>query len=206
MMELFISKYCVLNNRQLSVNGEMVYENRQGATDSEFLSAAYRRFGMGYPKFFKMDHLSKTGFIVTEMLLKDTALFGVEPKRETAVVFSNRNSSLDTDENYQETIGKDYFPSPSVFVYTLPNIVMGEVCIKHKIFGENTFFVSDELEVEHIFTYVNQLFEQTETENALVGWVDYYDGKAEALVWLVEKQKGIKLFNITELYNLKSFL
>ena len=205
-MELFISKYCVLNNRKLSVNGEIVYENSEGATDSGFLSAAYRHFEMGYPKFFKMDHLSKTGFIVIEMLLKDTALFGVEPKYETAVVFSNRNSSLDTDENYQETIENDYFPSPSVFVYTLPNIVMGEICIKHKIFGENTFFVSDVFDEKSTFTYVNQLFEQTGTENALVGWVDYYAGKAEALVLLVEKQKGIKLFNITELYNLKSLL
>jgi hypothetical protein len=69
------------------------------------------------------------------MILKD------EDHSRTALVFANRSSSLDTDFKYQESINsqENYFPSPAVFVYTLPNICVGEISIKHKMQTENAF-------------------------------------------------------------------
>ena len=42
--------------------------NEQNLTD------LYRRYVGDYPKFFKMDGLSKLGFVATEMLLKENQL------------------------------------------------------------------------------------------------------------------------------------
>ena len=142
-MNLCISKYCSIKNNCFSVNGEVVFANSE-LSATEFLTALYRHEQIGYPKFFKMDYLAKTGFLAADLLLKGTAFYGDSLKQTMGIFLSNNSSSLDTDIAFQKTIGKEYFPSPSVFVYTLPNIVMGEIAIKHKIFGENTFFVSQE--------------------------------------------------------------
>jgi 3-oxoacyl-(acyl-carrier-protein) synthase len=194
-MDLSITKYCSIHDKTFSINGEVVFKNNDVALDIDFLSALYREMKISYPKFFKMDALAKTGFIASELLLKDTDLDGDCIKQETGLFFSNKSSSLDTDEKYQQTIGSEYFPSPSVFVYTLPNIVMGEIAIRHKIYGENTFFVSDGFDSENIFNYVSQSFKEGKIKNALVGWVDFYNGIAEATIMIVENKPGGIVFN-----------
>ena len=90
-------------------------------------------------KFYKMDNLCKLGYVAAEYLLKDT---NYHPK-EIGIILANASSSLDTDCKHQAIISKegDKAASPAVFVYTLPNVVLGEICIRHKIQGENTFFV-----------------------------------------------------------------
>lgn len=205
-MELLIEKYCHLKNKQFSVNGELVYQNTDAKDNHEFLAALYREAKVSYPKFFKMDNLARTGFLASELLLKDTCVYGDIPKTNTAIFVGNGSASLDTDQTFQETIGKEYFPSPSVFVYTLPNIVMGEIAIRHKIFGENTFFVSECFNSQLVFDYVYQNFCETETENAIVGWVEYYQQQCEAFLMLVKKQNGdsrLRFDNetIVKLYN-----
>ena len=42
---------------------------------------------------------------------------------------------------FQETIqhADSYYPSPALFVYTLPNIVTGEIAIRNKYYGETSF-------------------------------------------------------------------
>jgi hypothetical protein len=79
---------------------------------------AYKSLELSYPKFHKMDNLSKLAFLASEMILKD------EDHSRTALVFANRSSSLDTDFKYQESINsqENYFPSPAVFVYTLTHM------------------------------------------------------------------------------------
>jgi hypothetical protein len=202
-MHLSITKYCKLHNRTFSVDGEKIYEKQDVATDIEFLSALYREMKVGYPKFFKMDALSKTGFLVSELLLKDTNLYGETLKNDTGLFFCNKTSSLNTDDDYQQTIGNEYFPSPSVFVYTLPNIVMGEIAIRHKIYGENTFFISEEVDADNLFFYINQSFIEGKIQNAIVGWVDYYNGNAQATLMIVEKKEnGLSNFNATIILNL----
>ena len=201
-MYLSITKYCKLHNRTLFVNGEKLFEKQDVAVDTEFLSALYREMKVGYPKFFKMDALSKTGFLTSELLLKDTILYGETTKTNTGLFFCNKSSSLNTDEEYQQTIGNEYFPSPSVFVYTLPNIVMGEIAIRHKIFGENTFFVSNEIDAENLFCYVNQSFIEGKIQNAIIGWVDYYQGSAQATLMIVERnENGLADFNAENILN-----
>lgn len=56
---------------------------------------------------------------------------------------ANRSASLDSDRRHQAIIdaGDGCGASPAVFVYTLPNIMLGQVAIKHGLKGESTFCV-----------------------------------------------------------------
>lgn len=111
-------------------------------------------------------------------------------KEEIALILSNKSSSLDTDVKHQESIANvdEYFPSPAVFVYTLANICLGEISIKHNLQTENAFFVFDQMNADFLSIYTNQLLHSGKAKKALCGWVEFYDEKVEAFLYLVEKQ------------------
>lgn len=103
-------------------------------TGEKMLVELYRRYMGDYPKFFKMDTLCRLGVIAAELLLKE--------QKVDAVVLANRSASIKNDTDYLATIAPDnYYPSPSLFVYTLPNIVTGEIAIRHQILGETAFYI-----------------------------------------------------------------
>ena len=56
------------------------------------------------------------------------------------LIKQNEHSCLETDIEHQEEVNKQK-ASPAVFVYTLPNIVIGEISIRNKWFGESAFFL-----------------------------------------------------------------
>lgn len=136
----------------------------------EFAEKIYRAENMEYPKFFKMDTLSKFGLLAAEFVLKNTI---VDPN--TSLIFANASASLDTDILYNEKIaknGSDFRPSPALFVYTLPNIMMGEVCIKHKIQGENIFYVMPEFDSSAITATVNTHYKLGKATSFILAWVE----------------------------------
>lgn len=196
---LTIRKYCRIDAGECRIDGRTVY-SPENLTVKEFLSGLYRNAGIDYPKFFKMDVLAKAGFLAVELLLKgmDTG-----DGQKTGIFLSNSSSSLDTDRHYQETIGKEYFPSPAVFVYTLPNIVLGEICIRHKIYGENTFFVSEKFQMKTLCEYTQAVFRETGLERALVGWLECCGEKCDVLALLVENRGEGMEFNEENINRLK---
>lgn len=164
----------------LEVNG-----NRMGCINSEIMGegggqpinspvAIYRSFIGDYPKFFKMDGLCKVGFIGAEFCLKGLT---PEQKESCAIVLFNRGGSVATDRKYQQTIQdvENYFPSPALFVYTLANIVTGEIAIRHKIYGETSFYILDEKNQNEMDLIAQEAFMQPSTNLVLTGWVDYED-------------------------------
>lgn len=135
------------------------------------ISGIYREFIGDYPKFFKMDSLCKLGFIAAELILKGQTS---EQKENASIILFNRNGSLITDRNYQKTIADDnYFPSPALFVYTLANIVTGEIAIRHKIYGESSFYVLSHQDDEMMQEVVNNAYLTSTPSFILTGWVDY---------------------------------
>lgn len=150
----------------------------------EWLRAGYDRFSGQYPKFHKMDALSKLGWLAAEVLLKEAPLQTLTPEK-VGMVLSNRSGSLDTDLRYYATV-KD-IASPALFVYTLPNIVMGEICIRHGFKGENTFFVSENFDPELMSSYPAQLLAATPLEACLCGWVEVMGEAYEVALFLLEK-------------------
>ena len=137
------------------------------------ITELYREFAGDYPKFFKMDSLCRLGFMAAELLLKNIPA----PIRENAAIaLFNRNGSLITDRNYQKTVSDDnYFPSPALFVYTLANIVTGEIAIRNKIYGESSFYILDEYDAALIEDIAASVFITSSPSLLLTGWVDYND-------------------------------
>lgn len=158
------------------------------SSGADLLVEIYKKKVGNYPKFFKMDPLARLGFIASELLL------GEETPRKTdcedrAVIFFNKSASLADDAEYQKTIGKDgFFPSPAVFVYTLPNIVTGEIAIRNKYYGETSFYVLEEKDDKVMKEIVEQAFQDPVTESAIAGWLECSDSEHfEAELYLIEK-------------------
>lgn len=164
-------------------NGVRVFR-AESAGLPELLRSLYDRYNGQYPKFHKMDLLAKLGWAATEILLQDMPMDGYQPE-ETGVILANKSSSLDTDERYYETVSQ--IASPALFVYTLPNIVIGEISIRHGFKGENAFFVTDTFDTELIAGYVQQLLGAGAVNACICGWVEQYHDTYEAALYLVEK-------------------
>ena len=202
----YLHSYCHLRKDNVLLNEEILQIGEYRSMN-EFLKAIYNYLQLDYPKFFKMDELCKLAFITTELVLKDFPLQEFS-EGETAIILANASSTLETDIKYQESIKdeQNYFPSPAVFVYTLPNITIGEITIRHKLKGENTFFVMEEYDIRFMYQYVNLLLQNNSAEMALAGWVEYGSESYEAFIYLVGKdKKGLSIEhnqqNIDRLYN-----
>ena len=141
------------------------------------LTGLYRSQIGDWPKFFKMDTLSKAGFVASELLLKkvgERRLEGEEYTHSRAIVLFGSTASLCADRNYQETIQDrdNYYPSPALFVYTLPNIVTGEIAIRNHWRGETSFYVLEAPDAAQMAFHLACAFDDPETESILAGWVD----------------------------------
>jgi len=151
------------------------------------LTQLYRQEVGDYPKFFKMDTLSRLGFLLTERLVAgEEGRF--QPREDRAVLVFSREGCLADDRHYVESM-KD-FPSPSLFVYTLPNIVSGEISIRNKYAGETSAFVLEKNDEEAIFALVRQAFQDPVTQSAVVIWADCEnDTQWDARGWLVNREE-----------------
>jgi hypothetical protein len=189
-MQNIITDYVRICNSRVYKNGVEIYS---GSEDfGTFIREIYKREEISYSPFFKMDNLSKLGFIATELLLKNTDKASI-PGEQTGIVFSNSSSSLDSDFTYFDTIRdrQNYFPSPAVFVYTLPNIVTVEICIRNKFKGENMFFLSEVFDPALMSGYVDNLLESAGMEVCIGGWIELLQEKYDAFLYLTRPAKFI---------------
>jgi len=185
--EKHITASCTISKGAVSKDGLKVFENNN--TDlAGFLISIYQQFRLNYPKYYKMDNLSKLGWLAAEILLKDTFKQSNYQPEDTGIILADANSSLDDDLNYFNTI-KD-IASPSLFVYTLPNIVIGEICIRNNFKGEHAFFIQDTFDAGFIGQQVNYLLDKNILHACICGWVDVLDQEYKAVLFLVEKEKG----------------
>jgi hypothetical protein len=186
---LVVNSFCSVSGRKVILDNKVIYTASSDAF-KDLSTDIYSKFSIDYPKFHKMDNLSKLGFLSVELLLRDKDP-GLKYKgNEIGIVFMNSASSLDTDRHHQDTLSdkEHYFPSPSVFVYTLPNVVIGEICIRHKFFGEGNFFVSEKFNAGLICGYIAELFDSDAVQCCIAGWVEFDGEDFESLVFLIEKQ------------------
>lgn len=196
-----IKSFAKIKNGQVFLNGETLFSDASSEF-KKFIKNAYTSFETKYPKFFKMDNLSKLAFLTADILLKQENLNAEE--NNIALVFSNHASSLDTDRKHQESIENKeaYYPSPAVFVYTLPNICMGEISIKHKLYSENSFFIFARFHPEYLYEYSDYLLQTGKTEKVLCGWVDFDEHEYESFLYLIDSEGKFEhnTKEITELY------
>ena len=185
----------VLDHQKLwegNQNANEKLEEQEGAGHHSLLTSLYKQMIGNYPKFYKMDGLSRLGFVASEILLN--AEKG-DTDKERAIIFFNHSSSIASDRNYKESINdKDnYFPSPSIFVYTLPNIVTGEIAIRNHFHGETSFFIlpnKDERMMEEI---LQASCRDAQSKSFLTGWIDYEDERHFEADLKIKKMRNEKL-------------
>lgn len=166
-----IIKTVTVRDSAVFVNDVLFFQYPEAVDTTDFLKEFYRCLKPDYLKFFKMDNLSKLGFLAAELLLE-----GIGNKEDFGIILSTSSSSLDTDTAFQDTIRNagNFFPSPSVFVYTLPNIVIGEICIRHKIHGENMMFIVHENDTHNFYRHTQNLMNEMEVKQGITGYLDCY--------------------------------
>ena len=199
----YITGSCTISRGTVLKVGHQLFEKKSGDV-SAFLLSVYQYFGLNYPKFYKMDNLGKLGWLTSEILLKDSFEKESCHPEQVGLVLANKNSSLDNDLKYFESV-KD-IASPSLFVYTLPNIVIGEICIRNNFKGEHAFYIQDEFDIGFIENQVNYLLDNDILHACICGWVDILQEEYKAVLFLVEKQKGkvavpFSAENMNEIFN-----
>ncbi len=185
---LYIQNYCKIKNDSVFLNGNLIF-NDDSETVKSFFKSVYKFLDIKYSKFFKMDNLSKLAFLSAEFILKDIET----ENKNIGIVLSNNASSLDTDRKHQNSINdiENYYPSPAVFVYTLPNIGIGEISIRHQLKSENGFFVFEKYNANFHFNYEKALIQNKKSEAVLAGWVNFDDDTYEAFLYLVSEKGTI---------------
>ena len=168
------------DNKTISVVGEVVAEYSLPQSElpfAEFIRNEFKSFGESNMKFYKMSDMSKALYVAVSHLLNIEGFDETEPSRR-AIVLANKSASLDADIIHQEIINK-HLPegaSPAAFVYTLANVAAGEICIRHKIQGDNTFFIENE-DSGLSYQYAKSLIERDRADVVICGWCEYLKGK-----------------------------
>lgn len=183
-----------MNGRQVVRNDSLLYSTDTPVPPEEI----YRSLGYSYPKFFKMDLLSKWAWLATEGLLADTNgwIYEQTDKTKIAVVLMTGHGCLDVDKKYQQTITE--IPSPALFVYTLPNIMLGEICIRHGIKGEQACLVSSAPDWKEIHFLVTDLMDNRGTDACICGWVDATNDNQDLALYWITKGPG-EAFSVNNL-------
>lgn len=155
---------------------------------AEFIREEFRTFGQSNMKFYKMSDMSKALYIAVEHLLTIEGIDDIDPTRR-AIVLANKSASLDADIIHQQILNQ-HLPegaSPAAFVYTLANVAAGEMCIRHKIQGDNTFFIED-IDTGVAERYARNLIARDRADVVITGWCEYLQGRWDVNVKLLKNK------------------
>lgn len=202
-LDITIKHWLHFDNRHLLKDGKHVVEDGIANIKAEEL---YRVLGYNYIKFFKMDILCKWAWLGAEKLLTSDNSFAYDgvDKKNVAVVLMTSNGCIDVDKKYIESTKT--IASPALFVYTLSNIMLGEISIRHGFKGEQTCLVSSQFDASELEFWVGDLLESRGMDACICGWVDAYDEQKDVCMFYVEKsEEGIEFSEeqLNKLYNKK---
>lgn len=134
------------------------------------LTTLYKSCVGDYPKFYKMDTLSKLALLATELFVREEE----DNSEPCSVVLFNRSSSIIADSKHSESIqdAENFYPSPSVFLYTLPNIALGEVAIRNNFTGETSLYILEERDEDVMRRVVKSIMQQSDITRLITGWIN----------------------------------
>jgi hypothetical protein len=196
-----ITAYCNLRADECLVNGGIVARRDAGSEDSWF-KQIYRQQELAYPKFYKMDVLSQAGYLASELIKRaNPGISSIYSDDEIALVFANASSSAETDRRFIQSYADGGSPSPSLFVYTLPNIVLGEIAILNKWYGENMFAVLPKF-VPGFYLDYSRILLASGSRAMLGGWLEVTAGSTDVFLFMVEEQESGTEFSEANLLHL----
>ena len=135
------------------------------SSQTDNLDAIYQQSIEHYAKYLKMDPLCRLGYVATELIAKQQPL-----GTDCAIAVFSHAGSLLNDIRYQNTISE--FPSPALFVYTLPNIVSGEIAIRHQLRTETSCYLLPFADWDMIDKIAALTLASTGYQNILYGWLE----------------------------------
>lgn len=183
-MTNYITTYCHILSNECWVNGRRISLPN---ANEDITKKLYHYLELDYPKFFKMDRLTKIAFLGAEIIKKENTEVLTYKDDEIALLFSNAKSSAETDLNFQNTYENGGVPSPALFVYTLPNILLGEIAIRNKWYGESVFTISEDFDANYFSDYCTILLNKSE-KAVLCGWININNENVETFLFFVEKK------------------
>ena len=160
---MYIQKSCRIHDRRVMVDGQTRFEASDGhASGTDFLADAFRSMGIDYRKFYKMDPLSRLGFLAAELILPQPA--EADPSgEEMGLICFNSTASLAADRAYQRTI-------PA---------------------GETAFYVLRAFNPETICHIVRETIADAGLHRVFVGWIDIDTDRLDArAVLCVDRPHG----------------
>lgn len=174
--------HLVWQGNQIFKNGKRIFKN-EGSNLLDFMTAVYQNKKINYPKYFKMDILSKVAFLAAELMEIDDAHL---EKDNVAVVLSTSIGCLDVDKKFEQS--RQTHASPALFVYTLPNIMLGEICIRHGFKGEQLCSFEEQFRKEWFDFYVSDLLNHRKTDACLFGHIDATEDEIEVELYWKRKE------------------
>ena len=168
---LNVSHKVRLTSDSVTLDGQVVPTQSKGR---DMLTELYKKYVGDYPKYYKMDILSKVAFVCSEMLLEAEGNRDGHGEDRAVILFSH-TASIASDRAFLRTITDGYYPSPSVFVYTLPNIAAGEIAIRNGYHGETAFYILPQKADDMINMIVEASFGDRGTQSAICGWINCDD-------------------------------
>ena len=184
----YISTYCRIGEDYFTVNNALTALDKEESFTKN-LTSLYKKLELSYPKYHKMDLLSKVAVLGTQLLLNANTQLNSKRDDEIALFFANSESSEYSDKKFYNSYTKEANPSPSHFVYTLPNILIGEIAIKNKWYGENLFLIFPKFDAKEMVEQLGVLL-QGETTACVCGWVNVTQDQVDAFFFVAEKTPG----------------
>ena len=122
------------------------------------------------PKFYKMDVFSRLAYLAAALLIKADD----HDSGQLALLFFNQSGSLIQDREHLRTFMgcNDFYPSPGTFLYTLPNVVMGEIAMKYGVKGETSLIMLPSKDHNLMNEVLRATADFTSSPTIITGWVE----------------------------------
>lgn len=164
MIQAKVISSVVFSEKEVLLNDESYFQFSANEID-EKLKELYDYLSLDYPKFYKMDLLGKAAILASELLIPLV-------KNPPMVFLSNEKSSMQSDLNHIEQYHNYETASAATFVYTLPNICVGEICIKNQWHVPTGFIVLPKNQIASLVQMGKSYHQQYKNKNALLGFVE----------------------------------
>lgn len=188
----YIHDVIAWNNQNIKLNNKPVI-TLSGESITDYAVAAFRTLEAPYPKFFKMDILSKVVYTAVAMLVKEGNV-NENWLDYTATCITTTNGCLEVDEKFEQS--RNELASPALFVYTLPNIMLGEICIKHKFKGEQLCTIGGLNEALSLYEYISLLLSENHAKQAIIGYAEAYNDTINVKLALISQENSTTPFDM----------
>ena len=139
---------------------------------ADAVTEIFKKFVADGSRFFKMDLYSRLAYAGTALLAKDT-LEGTAPEERACIIFTGNGSVL-ADRKHLASFSTpgEFYPSPAVFINTLPNIVLGEIAVRFGVKGETSLVMLPGRDDALMDRIVDLTVRSTRPAAVICGWVD----------------------------------